>query len=392
MPGPPPSAEQRLQRIAAAQRLLADASRSLGPALDLQTTVKSVLAVMSELVEFRGGSICLVEHDVVRIVAADPPVSDEVMDLRLPVGSGIVGRAVEGERTLYSPDLDADDRVDPEIRRLGSNAGMVSYLAVPLVCLGRTIGVLQVDSAEADAFDDIDVMLLEGLAAQTASAIESARYIEEMTRLDGLKHAFINLVSHELRTPLTIATGMLHVYRQRQPPPAEAEELLDRSEAALARLGRLIDELLLMSQLTAGDLIVHRDPVRLRDLLDEAAGRADDPSKVAVDCPPELTVASDRRLLGRIVDALVENALAYAGDAEIVAGLDVIEVRDHGPGLPADVLGRAGETFARSAHNATTVAGLGLGLSLVRALVAELDGSVTIDSSSDGTTVRVELA
>ena len=160
------SAEQRLERIAAAQSLLADTSRQLGPAVDLDSTVKTVLLAMRELVAFRGGSICLVEHDGIRVAASDPPVSPEVQALRLPVGSGLVGRAVEAGRTVSSPDLDADDRVDPEIRRLGSNAGMVSYLAVPLVCLGRTIGVLQVDSPESDAFDEVDVVLLEGLAAQ----------------------------------------------------------------------------------------------------------------------------------------------------------------------------------------------------------------------------------
>ena len=61
------SAEQRLERIAAAQALLADTSRQLGPAVDLDTTVKTVLLAMRALVAFRGGSICLVEHDGIRV-------------------------------------------------------------------------------------------------------------------------------------------------------------------------------------------------------------------------------------------------------------------------------------------------------------------------------------
>jgi signal transduction histidine kinase len=389
----PPSAEERLERIAAAQGLLADAGRSLGPAIDLETTVSTVLQVMRKLVTFRGGSICLVEHDLVRVAASDPPVSEEVLALRLPVGSGIVGRAVAEKATLYSPDLDRDERVDPEVRRLGSNAGMVSYLAVPLVCLGRTVGVLQVDSADRDAFDDIDVMLLEGLAAQTANAIESARYIEEMTRLDALKHGFINLVSHELRTPLTIAAGMLHMYRELNEAPTtpELEDMLDRSESAMARLRRLIEELIVMSQLAAGDLTVAHDPVRICDLVTEVVNTLPDPSGVTIDCQPDLVLVTDGRLLSRILEALVENAVTYAGSAEVVAGAGAIEVRDQGPGLPADVLDREGETFARSVRNPTTVAGLGLGLSMARALVSELDGELRIDTSPAGTTVRIEL-
>lgn len=387
------SPEQRLQRIAAAQAVLAETSRQLGPAVDLDTTVKAVLQAMRALVPFRGGSICLVEHDGIRVAASDPPVSSEVQALRLPIGSGLVGRVVAGGITISSPDLDADDRVDPEVRRLGSNAGMVSYLAVPLVCLGRTIGALQVDSEERDAFDEVDVVLLEGLAAQAASAIESARFIAEMVRLDDLKHQFINLVSHELRTPLTIAAGMLHVYRlQREPPSApELDDLLDRSESAMHRLGRLIEELILMSQLAAGVVVASRDPVSARSLLTEVAEAASDPARVRMEADEDLVWRTDRELLGHAVGALVDNALTYAGDAEVVAREGGLEVRDRGPGLPDDVLARTGSAFERSVRNDTTVAGLGLGLSLVQALVAELGGDVDIDTSPEGTTVSVRL-
>jgi signal transduction histidine kinase len=387
------AAEERLQRIAAAQQLLASTSRQLGPAVDLATTVQTVLSAMRELVAFRGGSICLVEHGHVRVAAADPPVSPEVQALRLPVGSGLVGRAVADAATVWSPDLDRDERVDPDVRRLGSNAGMVSFLAVPLVCLGRAIGALQVDSAEPDAFDEIDVMLLEGLAAQAASAIESARYVEEVHRLDGMKHRFMNLISHELRTPLTIAEGMLHVYRQRAGPSADPEldEMLGRSAGAMERLGRLIEELILMSRLAAGAVTATHDPVAARPLLVEVAERSSDPARVHLDCAPDLVWRTDPELLGHVVAALVDNALTYADAARIVARADRFEVRDSGPGLPEDVLVAPGASFERSARNDTTVAGLGLGLALVQALVAELGGDVDIDSSAAGTTVSVLL-
>jgi len=387
------SAEERLRRIAAAQRLLADTSRQLGPAIDLDTTVKTVLQAMRELVEFRGGSICLLEHGSVRIAAADPPVSPEVAALRLPLGSGLVGRAVAEGTTIASPDLDRDERVDPEVRRLGSNAGMVSYLAVPLICLGRPIGALQVDSGERDAFDDLDVTLLEGLAAQAASAIESARYIEEITHLDALKRRFINLVSHELRTPLTIAAGMLHLYRGRVGPgdDPELDDLLDRSEAAMNRLRRLIEELILMSQLAAGVVRAGEGPVSAASVLREVLQRCSAPERVRVSGDEDLVWRTDRDLVTHVAEALIDNALTYAGSAEVVADVDRFAVRDHGPGLPEDVLDRVGTSFERSERNDTTVAGLGLGLALVQALVAELGGRVEIDSSAAGTTVVVHL-
>jgi len=368
-------------------------SHTLGPTLQLETTVKSVLAAMRQLVDFRGGSVSLVERGLVRVAAADPPVSPEVLELRLPVGSGIGGRVVEAGETIYVPDLDTDDRVDPDVRATGSNAGMVSFLAVPLVCLGRPVGLLQVDSTERDAFDDVDIMLLEGLAAQTANAIEAARQYDERLRLDSLKHGFINLVSHELRTPLTIAAGMLHTYRSlHSEDDHDPDGLLSRADSALGRLRRLIEELIMMSQLAAGEIRVASEPVRMREVIDRSVASAVDPGLVVVDCAPDIEWSTDARLMGLVLDALVENALVYAGDAEVVIGDRELEVRDHGPGMPEDVIDREVETFSRSMRNPTTVAGLGLGLSMAAALVTELDGELSVHSTpGEGTTVRIRL-
>lgn len=388
----PPSAEERLERIAEAHRLLASVSHRLGPSLELETTLKAVLEAMRALVDFRGGSISLVERGFVRIAAADPPVSEEVLALRLPVGAGIGGRVVASGETIYVPDLDSDDRVDPEVRRTGSNAGMTSFLAVPLVCLGTTVGLLQVDSPIRDAFDDVDIMLLEGLAAQTATAIESARQSRERDQVDALKHGFINLVSHELRTPLTIAAGMLQMHRNLHPDVDDPDALLERADAALGRLGRLIEELIVMSELAAGRIRVSPQPVQLRDLIDEVVAASADPSLVTVRCDPATEWTTDRRLVQIALGALVENALLYAGRAEVVAAEGVLEVRDEGPGLPDDVLDRHGETFSRSVRNPTTVAGLGLGLSMVTAMVGELEGELSVDTAPGaGTTVRIRL-
>ena len=384
---------ERLRRIAASQALLADVSRSLGPALHLDETVRSVLEAMRRLVDFRGGSICLVDETGVRIAAADPAVSDEVLALRLPVGSGIAGRVVASGRTIYVPNLDDDERVDREVRRTGSNAGMTSYLGVPLVCLREVIGLLQVDSGEEDAFDDVDIMLLEGLAAQTANALQSARLVDEMARIDSLKRGFINLVSHELRTPLTIASGMLKTYLSLHPrdPDDEHGLLLERSDVALDRLSRLIEELILVSQLSAGDLHPTAAPVALRAAIDQAVQRCPDAGAVEVECAPDAVVVTDGRLLSRAIEALVENAVIHAGHAEVVAGDGVVEIKDRGPGLPAQLQDGEYETFSRSGNHDPTVAGLGLGLHMAQALVTELGGTLDVRSDDQGTVVRIVL-
>ncbi|HZN14047.1 MAG TPA: GAF domain-containing protein, partial [Acidimicrobiales bacterium] len=201
------TAETRLRRVLELQELLAEVSHKIGPARELAPVLRTVLDAMRSLVDFRGGSICLVDDRGVFVAAADEEISPEMAAARVPVGSGLAGRAVATGETVYSPDLDNDERVDPELRRLGTNRPTKSYLAVPLVCLGKVIGVLQVDSVQVTAFDEEDVRLLQGLATQVAGAIESARHNEEIRNLERLKADFLARVSHELRTPLTIIAG-----------------------------------------------------------------------------------------------------------------------------------------------------------------------------------------
>src|SRR5439155_21425006 len=260
-------------------------SRELGPATELQPVLATVLNAMRSLIDFRGGSVCLVEDHHIRIAASDPPVSEEVLAARLPVGKGLVGLAVASGQPQYSRALDNDDRVDPGLRNLGSNAAMKSYLTVPLVCLGWVIGVLEVDSEKVDAFDADDLAVLQGLATQVAGAIESARRYEHVIELERLKADFLSRISHELRTPLTIISGFtttLLAYDERL-SGEQRRDMLDRMGSAVSRLERLIDDVLTVTGFEAG--VVAPDPteVGLAELLTDAAHDAADPVLVTID-------------------------------------------------------------------------------------------------------------
>jgi signal transduction histidine kinase len=391
------TAEDRLERLLELQALMARVAREIGPALELQPVLATVLRAMRSLVAFRGGTIQLVEGGSVYIAASDPPVGFEVAAAKLPIGTGLGGRVVTSGEYVYSPDVQHDARVDERLRRLGSNAGMRSYLAVPLVCLGRVVGLVQIDSAEADAFDADDLHVLEGLSTQVAGAIESARHNEQVMELERLKSDFLARVSHELRTPLTIASGFITTllgYDDRI-EPRQRQQMLRRIETATERLGALIDELLTVTQFEAGALEPQPHEIVVRTLLDEVRARAVEPELVTVRAPADLTVTADPRLLRHALVLLVDNALKYAGDAELRAGRDdggriVIEVTDHGPGVPPEMGERIFERFMRGNH---TEPGLGLGLPLVRTLAIGLMAGVTLhDTAGGGACFRLTFA
>jgi K+-sensing histidine kinase KdpD len=384
------NADELLERLLSLHALLTSVAREIGPALELEPVLKTVLSAMRELVAFRGGTICLIDDSgQVYVAASDPPVSPEVASARVPVGTGLSGRVIVTGEAVYSANLDTDERVDPNLRRLGSNAGMRSYLAVPLVCMGRVIGVLQVDSSEPDAFDEEDLRVLEGLAVQVAGAIESARRHEEVMRLEQLKSDFIARVSHELRTPLTIVTGFTETLLAHGDEFDETQRalMLERVQAGMGRLTTLVEELLTVSGYEAGVISPRPVDQKLVDVFEDIrSALGDNRARISVTCEADVAVTADPQLLRHAVGLLVDNALKYAGEAELIGVREaddevVIDVRDHGPGVPHFLGDRVFERFTRGDSNKP---GMGLGLPLAKMLAGGCGGHLELVNPPEG--------
>ena len=372
----------RYERLLEVQSLMRSVAQEIGPALELERVLQIVLNAMRSLLDFDGGSVSLIDEQGLFIAAADPPVSPEVAALRLPVGQGLSGRVVQSGKTLYSPDIRVDERVSPAISSLGSNAKMVSYLAVPLVVFGEVIGAIQVNAGDVDAFDQEDRILLEGLATQVAGAIESARRFEKVAELEILKSDFIARVSHELRTPITIMSGFVSTLLAHHDDldTTARKQMLERVEVATARLSGLIDELLMLSKLEAGVIAASREKVLVRAALEQVQREAADSSAVTIECRPDVTIETDANLLVRALGFLVDNALKYAGSAELVAAGNQIEVIDHGPGIRSP---KVFERFTRDTEQ-TTVPGMGVGLPMARTLLAAIGADLALRETPGG--------
>src|SRR5882757_1042462 len=115
-----PSAEDRLARIIAASGVLSDLAASLGPDLDLDEVVSTVLTSMRKLLDFKGGTVQLVDDRGVYIAASDPPMPTEMTDLRVRLGEGISGRVIASGRPMWSGDIKTDERVSASLTDVGS--------------------------------------------------------------------------------------------------------------------------------------------------------------------------------------------------------------------------------------------------------------------------------
>ena len=285
---------------------------------------------------------------------------------------------------------------------------------------GGPLGVLELWSVRAP-FDEAERELLHAFAGHARSAIEHSRLYaslqleRERARAAERREAeFSSMVSHELRTPLALIRG--YAATLLRPPTALPEErarrFLEGIDAASMRLQRLIDNLLSASRLEGDIFVVQPEPVEVGTLVRRAVGAsrvlAGEPRRVEVDLPSEqLWVLGDPDQLAQVLENLIGNALKYSpreSAVRVAAHLADdrvrINVRDHGPGIPAAARERVFEKFYRvvsapadDVHAVTGPRGLGLGLYICRRIVEAHGGLIWGASAQDGGSVfTVELA
>lgn len=220
--------------------------------------------------------------------------------------------------------------------------------------------------------------------------------VSELRELNKLKSNFVAVASHELRSPLTAILGNAKTLTRPefQNDAAMRVELLKATERQADRLFRLVENLLIASQLEDHRINLHVTPIPFVELVREVVeGFGPRGHRIEIKVPAELPpVVTDRGHLVRIVTNLIDNALKYSpkgGPVEVGArkgawrggdGL-VFWVRDHGVGIPSEQLSKIFERFYQGDSSSTRpFGGVGLGLSLVRDLVQILGGRIDVAS------------
>jgi signal transduction histidine kinase len=219
---------------------------------------------------------------------------------------------------------------------------------------------------------------------------------------DRLKREVLAALAHEFKTPVAIVKGYAqHMSKGPDANPAE-RPMLDAIERASNRLQKLIDDLLEVSGISLGRLVLRREPVELTAMLRSVVGWAASVSthhRLVLNAPDAVTVSADLPRLEQAVRRLVDNAIRYSppGNVEIdVAPSEkhvVISVRDQGIGIPANQKGRIFELFFR-AHAGTPhdVGGLGIGLFMAREITIRHGGAMWFESEEGrGSTFYMRL-
>ncbi|WP_414649067.1 hybrid sensor histidine kinase/response regulator [Dyella sp.] len=229
-----------------------------------------------------------------------------------------------------------------------------------------------------------------------------------VTRSDRYKDQFLAILAHELRNPLTPLRMGLDILNS-QPSPERAQQIHAVMDRQLVHLVRLVDDLLDVSRVSQGKIVLKKERIPLSDIIQsavEAARPLVDSGRHAlrVDMPVRpMWVNGDRTRLAQVVGNLLSNAAKYTPPGGKLSlevhreGQDVrIVVIDNGLGIPLAMQSKIFELFTQvGEHTARAQGGLGIGLALVKQFVAMHDGSIAVQSDGENTgsrfTVRLPL-
>lgn len=238
-----------------------------------------------------------------------------------------------------------------------------------------------------------------------AGAALAYKDVTDLVRALQVKEEFIALVSHELRTPLTSIHGFTALVIERDDLPEDAVHHLRIVSRNVERLDRLVGDLLQTAQTERGTVQIERSPTDLAGLVAEsveaarpAVGRAG--LSLEAHLPERLVVCLDPQRIAQVVDNLVSNAVKYTRPGgRIEVGLTLVddrvelEVRDTGIGMSVRDCHQVFSRFFRSRRvTEQSIQGVGLGLSICKAIVESHGGRIDVESAEGvGSTFRVRL-
>ncbi|HEY4025099.1 MAG TPA: HAMP domain-containing sensor histidine kinase [Candidatus Dormibacteraeota bacterium] len=294
------------------------------------------------------------------------------------------------------------DQVPAGLREVAHVSGGGAWALAMVPVAGEPFGVLAVASPDAAEFRPEDLRLLDGIARVAGLALATAlghAELDEARRVGRAKSAFLNLAAHELRTPLAVIKGYLSMLDDGtfEIPDRTRVETVGVLVRKAEELEVLVESLLTTARMEVGGLpqaITEVDVAgAVRQAVDRVAARARlEGARIEVRLPDRpLEIRADADHVGRILDNLLNNALAYSDPPADVTvtircgdGVEIV-IADRGMGIPAEQHDRVFERFYRIDAEAPAFRpGLGLGLSISRELARANGGDLVLERSTPG--------
>ena len=409
------------KRAEDAQRFLDETSRLLAESLDYELT----LARLARLAVPRIADWCAVdmiaEDGTIQRLAVEHVDPQKVawaheLQQRYPpdpqAPRGIMNVLRSGQAEIYPAITDeflVASAHDAEQLQILRTLGFTSAMIVPLLASGRALGAITLVAAESGRYyGEDDLALAEELAHRAALAVENARLYREAQAAIRVRDQFLSIASHELKTPLTVLYGNTQLLQRRAAREGSFSErdrrVLNVINAQAERLNKMIAALLDISRIQIGQLNIEQLPLDLsalvRRVVAEVQPTLDDHTLECVTPDEPLMVAGDELRLEQVLQNLIGNAIKYSPAGGPIGvrierqGQHIcMMVTDEGIGIPESALPNLFSRFYRASNvDPQQIAGMGIGLYVVKEIVALHGGEVMVSSTEGaGSTFTITL-
>ena len=387
------------------QRFLADAGEILASSLGAVDTIRSAaripiprLADAAIISVFHGGAF----HGVA-VAHVDASRAQQLQTLRdeAPVnlrGSHPVAEVIRTGKALVIPD---SQTTEPRLAAMLREAGPIfsagppaSAIVLPLVARDQLLGVMELYTSRRK-LDPDDLVLAEDTSRRAALAIDNARLHEQVTQGLRARDDMIGIVSHDLRNPVNavkMLTGAILGTERSTPLPLDVIEYSTIIRQASEQMDSLIRDLLDVTRIEAGRLIIETAPTDVGELLADAF-RTLNPVATAKSIHLQFStesalplVAADRERIRQALSNLIGNSVKFSPPQSRIDvrakrrdGEVVVSVSDVGPGMNEEQLSHAFDRFWQSRR--TDREGAGLGLTITRGIVEAHGGKIWAEST-----------
>jgi signal transduction histidine kinase len=317
-----------------------------------------------------------------------------------------------GEPELYSDVPDAllvEAARDEEHLQTLRTLVFRSYMCLPMVARGHTLGTITLVTAESGRrYGHAELAFGEDLASRAAIALDNARLYRDAQAAVRARDQFLSIASHELKTPLTSLMGYIDLMQRRA---ARAGDQNERDQRAIrvvgeqaARLNKLIGALLDLSRIETGQLSIERGLVDLNSLarrvVEETQPTTERHAITFSGADQPMMLLGDELRIEQVIQNLIQNAIKYSPVGGVVTvrveregASATVRVSDQGIGIPAAALPQLFRRFYRAPNaDSQHISGMGIGLDVVKEIIELHGGSVDVASQEhQGSTFTIRL-
>lgn len=385
---------------------LVEVSLVLNSTLALDPLLQFIMDSAIQVTSSEASSILLKDkhtNDLVFAASSEGSAS-ELLGKPVPLEGSIAGTILKSDSPVAIDDVSQDPRHYRQVDQQ-TDFQTRSLLGVPMRIKQDVIGVLEVVNKKNGGWTEHDQAFLSSLAAQAAVAIENSQLVsalrtayEELDQLDKLKNDFISIASHELRTPLGVILGYASFLREDTRGDTSAQHADAVFRSAL-QLRSIIEQMTNLRYLKAGEVELVRSHVSVGSMLkiveqDVVPLVTAKGQQLEVFLPdPDVVIYADEHKISSTLNNLLNNAVKFTPHGgtitvrTMIRGAEVwISVEDSGIGIPSDKLERIfDEFFQVEDHMTRRQGGMGLGLSIARALIQSHGGRIWAESQGPGT-------